>query len=202
MKKRIGFDVGACFGESIFKFDGFDEIYCFEPSPYPFPYLVQNTQNDPRIKCFQLAISDENGMKDFHLHDYFGYSSLLEIDQSGEFAEHCHQYDPGFDFVMSTLQVESKRLDNFMIENNIDHIDFLKVDTQGNDFNVIKSLGDMITTVDNIEMEIQLKPLYKETPTKDEVIDFMNMKGFLLMEEKANNERLTNYEHNFIFIRK
>jgi len=200
-RKKIGFDIGACLGESISKFDGFDEIYCFEPSPYAYDNLVKVIENDSRIKCFQLAISDENGEKDFYYHDHYGYSSLLEIDQSSEFAKKCHQDDPGFDYVMAVIKVQTKRLDTFMKENNIEHIDFIKIDTQGNDLNVIKSLGNMIDKVDTIELEVQLKPLYKGTPLKEEVINFMKSKGFILGSEKANSIELVDYEHVLKFKR-
>jgi len=202
MRKKIGFDIGACLGESISKFEGFDEIYSFEPAPNIFNILVESCKNDSRVKCFQIGISDVDGLQSFNYHDHYGYSSFLEIDQEGEFAKKCHQEDPGFDDVISVIEVQTKRLDTFMRENNIEHIDFLKIDTQGNDLNVVKSLGQMVNKVDTIELEIQIKPLYKNSSSKEDVINFMKENNFNLILEEANSALLENYEQRLTFKRK
>ena len=43
-----------------------------------------------------------------------------------------------------TTKVNIKTLDNFLKEEKIDHVEILKIDTEGYDFNVIKSLGKII----------------------------------------------------------
>ena len=201
-RKKIGFDVGACLGESIPKFEGFDEIYAFEPAPNIFNILAEKCKDDSRIKCFQIGISDENGLKSFNYHDHYGYSSFLEIDKEGEFAKKCQEFDPGFDNIVAIMDVQTKRLDTFMQENCIEHIDFLKIDTQGNDLNVIKSLGKMIDKVDTIELEVQIKPLYKNSSSKEKIVDFMQRNNFNLISEESNHPLLEDYEKRLIFKRR
>jgi FkbM family methyltransferase len=202
IRKKIGFDVGACVGETISKFDGFDKIYAFEPAPYVFNILVENHKNDPRIEFYEMAISDEDGVKSLKYHDNYGYSSFLEIDKEGEFAKKCQEFDPGFDNIVSIIDVQTKRIDTFMQENCIEHIDFLKIDTQGNDLNVIKSLGKMIDKVDTIELEVQIKPLYKNSSSKEEIVDFIQKNNFNLISEEANNFLLKDYEERLTFKQK
>jgi len=202
IRKKIGFDVGACVGETISKFDGFDKIYAFEPAPHVFNILVENHKNDPRIEFYEMAISDEDGVKSLKYHDNYGYSSFLEIDKEGEFAKKCQEFDPGFDNIVSIIDVQTKRIDTFMQENCIEHIDFLKIDTQGNDLNVIKSLGKMIDKVDTIELEVQIKPLYKNSSSKEEIVDFMQKNNFNLISEEANNFLLKDYEERLTFKQK
>jgi FkbM family methyltransferase len=201
-RKKIGFDVGACKGESIHKFKGFDKIYAFEPAPYVFDILTKKYKNDSRIECHQIAISDEDTYRSFNYHNHYGYSSFLEIDKEGEFAKKCQEEDPGFDDVTLVFDVQTKRLDTFMQENHIEHIDFLKIDTQGTDLNVIKSLGKMINKVDIIEAEVQIKPLYKNSFQKEEIIDFMEKNNFNLILEEENEIGLDKYERRFTFKRK
>jgi FkbM family methyltransferase len=201
-RKKIGFDVGACVGETISKFNGFDKIYAFEPAPYVFNILVEKHKNDPRIEFYEMAISDEDGEKSLKYHDNYGYSSFLEIDKEGEFAKKCQEFDPGFDDIISVIDVQTKRLDTFMQENCIEHIDFLKIDTQGNDLNVIKSLGKMIDKVDTIELEVQIKPLYKNSSSKEEIVDFMQRNNFNLISEESNHPLLEDYEKRLIFKRR
>ena len=199
VRKKIGFDIGACIGETISKFDGFDKIYAFEPAPYMFNILIENHKNDSRIEFHQTAISDENSVRPFRCHQHYGYSSFLEIDNEGEFAQTLYDLDPGFDNVTSIIDVQTKRLDTFMQENYIEHIDFLKMDTQGTDLNVIKSLGKMIDKVDTIEMEVQTKPLYKNSSSKEEIIDFMNKSNFNLILQESNYPDLSDYEERLTF---
>jgi FkbM family methyltransferase len=201
-RKKIGFDVGACIGETICNFEEFDEIYAFEPSPYAFNILSEKYKNDPRVKCFQIGISDEDSFKQFNWHDHYGYSSFLEIDKEGEFAKKCEQEDSGYDELISVIPVQTKRIDTFMKENCIEYIDFLKVDTQGSDFNVLKSLGEMIDKVDIVETEVQIKPLYKNSASKQEILNFMEQNNFNLVLEQENSFSLSEYEQKLTFKKK
>lgn len=45
------------------------------------------------------------------------------------------------------------RLDNYMRQNNISHIDFLKIDTEGFELDVLLSLGDKLPSVTHIQFE-------------------------------------------------
>lgn len=198
-KKKIAFDVGACQGESFHKFEDYDEIYCFEPLFFNYNRLVDKYSYDERIKFFDYAISDVEGIFDFYFHEHYAYSSLNEIDTNGDFANFCFNYDPGFNDIKSIEKVQTKRLDNFIEEKNIDHIDYLKIDTQGNDLKVIKSLGDLISCVEIIELEFQIKPLYKNSPTKEEIIDYMNKNYFTLVSDKSNGNGLELYERTLVF---
>jgi FkbM family methyltransferase len=200
--KLIAFDVGASIGQSLERFVNFDEVYAFEPSPWSFEQLLTNKTKFPNTKFFQLGISNSCGNFLFNCHDAYNYSSLLEIDKHGDFTDQCKSIDPGFDNVLSRIYINVQRLDSFMLEHNIDHIDFLKIDTQGNDLNVVKSLGQNINSVSTIELEVQLKSLYKNASTKPEIIDFMNNKNFVLISEQNNNPCLQGYEEILTFQRR
>lgn len=194
-KKRIALDIGACHGESIYKFKDYDEIYCFEPSKYNFNVLQKFCEGDSRIKCYNFAISTEEGICKFNFHNHYAYSSLHNINyDSKDFISLLDQLDPGFDKIESVDEVEVKRLDTFILENEIDHIDFLKSDTQGNDLNVIKSLGDFIQRVDTIEMEVQLKSLYQNSSSREDIIEYMIQRNFTLSSEVSNGFGLEKYE--------
>jgi FkbM family methyltransferase len=199
MKNKIGFDVGACIGETICNFEGFDQIYAFEPSPYTFHILSEKCSNDSRVKCFQIAISDEDSFKKFNCHDHYGYSSLLGIYKEGDLAKICHEGDSGFDEILSVIEIQTKRLDTFMQENGIDHVDFIKIDTQGNDLNVIKSLGEMISKVDIIEAEVQIIPLYENSNSREEFVNFMQENNFNLILEEENGLLMWDYERRLTF---
>ena len=198
MKEKIAFDIGACTGETLNKFKDYDIIYAFEPNPFSFN-ILEKKYNNINVKLFNIAISDENGYKKFNCHDHYQYSSFLKILNTGEFAEKCHDIDMGYDNIVNIIDVETMRLDTFMSNNFIPHIDYLKIDTQGYDLNVVKSLGDMINKVKIIELETQIKPLYKNSPTKEEIINYMISNKFKLVSSFPNSPLVDGYEEILIF---
>lgn len=201
MRKKINFNVGASVGNSIEEFINYDIIYAFEPMPSSFEKLVEFSSNLSNVKCHQLAISEEDGFSDFNCHSHYEYSSLLKVNFNSEFGKKCEEIDPGFDYVTNIIKVNTKRLDSFLKQNNITHIDYLKIDTQGSDLSVVKSLGDMINVVDLIELEVQNKPLYIGSSTKNEVIEYMEKNNFKLIEEVWNSDFLVDYEQRLKFKR-
>ena len=56
----------------------------------------------------------------------------------------------------------------------------MKIDTQGHDLAVIKSLGEHIYKVKEIAAEIQVidYELYKDAATKKDMVNYMKEKGF------------------------
>ena len=122
---KIGFDIGASFGTTINLFDDCDIIYAFEPNPALFAYL-QTTKNKhknrDKIFTYNYAISDTNGTALFNIMYHYGYSSLLDFDESGNLFKHCNKIDNGFDQVRCRINVQTKRLDSFIEENNIQNI--------------------------------------------------------------------------------
>ena len=45
----------------------------------------------------------------------------------------------------------------------------------------------MIDKVDTIELEVQIKPLYKNSSSKEEIVDFMQRNNFNLISEESNH---------------
>ena len=200
---KIGFDIGASKGTTINLFDDCDIIYAFEPNPVTFEYLqkIKNKhKNKYKIFTYDYAISDTNGTALFNIMYHDGYSSLLDFDESGNLFKHCNQIDNGFDKVRCRINVETKRLDTFIEENNIQNIHFIKIDTQGMDLAVIKSLGKYIKNVYKIEAEIQTQTLYKNSSKKNETIEFMKKNNFDIVEIIDNSPATAGYEERITFI--
>lgn len=202
-KLKIAFDVGACTGESLHKFKDYDIIYAFEPDWWSYEKLLINTKDFSNIKTYKIGISDIDGKSILNRHDHYMFSSFLELDINGVFTKICSDINYGFNNILERNEIQTIRLDTFMIENNINHIDLLKIDTQGYDFKVIKSLGKFITNVKKIELEIQLTSLYLNSPTKEEIVNFMIENNFTMTESttdygtyRENNEQDLTFENN------
>ena len=198
VNQKIGINIGAGLGETDFLFDNYDIIYCFEPNDYCFNEL-KNKLYDSKFKLYNYGISDIDGYSKFNNCQHSGYSSILDFDENSEFYKYCDEIDKGFNNINNVTKIKVKRLDTFIKENNIEKIDLIKIDTQGHDLNVVKSLGNKINIVDTIILECQIKNLYKNSFTKEEIINYMNSKYFKLIKEEPTSEIVEDFEENLVF---
>ncbi len=92
------------------------------------------------------------------------------------------------------------RLDTFMHFMNIQSVDYLKVDAQGNDLSVVRSAGDRIKDIKKVRMEVQVTdlPVYEGAGTKDEMLAYMAENGFQLVEAEQQSH---GQEQNLLFCR-
>jgi hypothetical protein len=60
--------------------------------------------------------------------------------------------------------------------------DFIKVDTQGFDIEVLKGFGDSLDHVIGIEIETRTQKLYEGEPLLSDLLKFMSNKGFILRD--------------------
>ena len=199
--KKIGINIGAGMGETYELFnDDFGIVYCFEPNEHCYNEITKKKYDD-KFKIYNYGISDTDGYSKFNNCDHYGYSSILDFDDKGDFFKLCEKIDTGFNNILNIRRIKIKRLDTFIKENNINKIDLLKIDTQGHDLNIVKSLGNYINIVDTIMLECQIKTLYKNSHTKDEIVNYMNNNNFKLIKEEYTSQLLINYEENLTFKR-
>lgn len=157
------------------------QIYCFEPNNKNFSLLSKNINALNNIYIFKQAVSSSAGVKDFYEANYTNSSSLLHFNDKGvETWKHPTPTTPKLETI-STYDVECVRLDEWMAENGIKgDIDFLKIDTQGHDLEVIKSLGEEIKRVKEITAEVQIveTEVYKNSSKREDLFEYMKQKGF------------------------
>ena len=134
----------------------------------------------PNLHVFNFAISEKNKKEvPFYVSNDINCSSLLPFNQSNI---KLWKPPPGRGNFKTNREilVETKRLDTFMKEHGIKVVDFIKIDTQGHDLAVVKSLGNALERVKEICLEVQVVDfeLYKGAATKDEVETFMGKNKF------------------------
>ena len=146
------FDVGANIGQSAKKFyDLFPHcsIFCFEPILETFCQLKLNCHEIKQIRCFQLALSSSEG-KGVMISD--GTSTMNRfLDESTVCSNNIEA---------QTEQVETVTLDHFCRSMHVKHINYLKIDTEGRDLDVLKGARDMLSNqrIDFIQVEAGTNP--------------------------------------------
>jgi FkbM family methyltransferase len=199
--KKIYVDVGAegggwCVGNWS-KDTSIDLIYAFEPNKGTFVSLKRNACNYKNIFVYEEAITNIDGTLIFYENTERDTSSLLPFDEDGV-KKWCQTVNHNVVKTKATYNVKCTRLKTFMDRVGIDHIDFLKIDTQGQDLEVIKSLDDYIKRVKKIYLEVQVSgyELYKNQSKKQDILDYM--RGYNFAVEKVDVQ-CCGLEENILF---
>lgn len=162
----VFFDVGACRGDRFdaeLAKDPNVTVMVFEPDPGLAEVIRVKYGPFPNYQLVQAAVSNYNGKAQFNRAwtGDFGTGSLCK------YSEGLDKTWPGrtdFDS-FEQVEVDVMRLDEFCQKNGVTEIDYLHVDAQGHDLEVLMGLGDMIRIVKEgcIEMPLnETVKLYKE----------------------------------------
>lgn len=147
------FDVGANIGQSA---DAFltqfpqAKIWCFEPSRQTCEQLTARFAQEPRVVVERLAVSSSKGT-----------AALAQTSQTTMF----HVARPLGELprsikVTGSETVETWTIDEFCAARGIDRIDFLKIDTEGHELEVISGAKRMLAEgrIKCIQCECGLHP--------------------------------------------
>jgi len=139
----IVFDVGANIGEITLLFSRFagvdGKVFSFEACSTVFKKLESICRQSGRnnIVLNNLAVSDKIGLVDFYMYsdEYSGWNSLAERP--------LENY--GIDIKPSRCdRVQSTTVDQFCEDNNLNHIDLLKIDVEGAEYQVLLGAERML----------------------------------------------------------
>lgn len=166
-------------------------VYAIEPIPELADTIRAHKKKNLLVFC--MALSDSDGEQEFYVNRDRQTSSLLESKSTSDWEDYAGQL-----VTEATITVPVSRLDKFLEEQSIEEVDLLKIDTQGNDFSVIKGGGDSISRVKRIILEVQLSPLYKGAASKEQVISYLESKGFHCVSATPQTSGL---EENLEFVR-
>ena len=157
----IFIDVGAHHAESIKLFNNnfvVKQFFCFEASPINFQILKKNVNNikNSSVEIFNYGIGENVGFFEFNQSQESSSSTLVKINNNSKYLIKKNKMLNFFktkNIPFKKIKVEIKTLKDFIKNKSIKKIDILKIDTEGYDFNVIKSLGDEINNVEYIYFE-------------------------------------------------
>jgi len=151
IENLIFFDVGANIGEySKHVLDLFQDsitLYSFEPAKSTFNKLASNLSSYRNAICCNIGLGNNSQKLTLYSNNVSsGQSSLFKRDMSHWNSENSLQLEEEVNIV-DALQ--------FCQNNHISYINFLKLDIEGNELNVIKSIKPMIDDekVDFIQFE-------------------------------------------------
>ncbi|PDT05469.1 FkbM family methyltransferase, partial [Rhizobium sp. M1] len=137
------------------------QLYCFEPDPRAAARFKEKMGSDrDRMRLSEVAISDRNGMIEFHPSN--GNDSAKEWDLSGSIRRpenHLSEYEwVRFD---PPISVETRRLDDWCSEAGLENIDLIWMDVQGAEADVIAGGNQILMRTRYIYTEYSDHELYE-----------------------------------------
>ena len=102
--------------------------------------------------------------------------------------------------VTRTIQIECDTISNQLSELNVNMLDYLKIDTQGAEFEILKGIGSFRPLL--IKIEVHFFSMYKNVPSWHELVNFLYEMNYVLIDWKgigSHNTRIP-AEMDMIFI--
>jgi FkbM family methyltransferase len=145
-------------------------------------------RSDVNRVVLRTPLWERAGILDFHLTAKQQASSLFRPNQ-----EIFDRYpSPERVATQRTIQIQVDTLANQLNEAGIDNVDFIKLDAQGAELNILRGSEDLLLhSVIGLEIEVEFLPLYHGQPLFGEVDEYVRSLGYELFELRPTQWKYT-----------
>lgn len=177
LEAPVVIDIGANVGFfSLAAFSRYPkaEVHAFEPHPFNFEVLQKYKDHYSSYKwnIYDMAISDSNGHIKLNTSTLDGFSTMTSTVANK--AKH-HSFEK-----------KSVRLDTFLKDKNIKKVDYLKMDCEGSEYDILYALSK--ETFDMIQVICLETHLEKENNQNNKsMASFLKGHGFKLVRKEGSD---------------
>jgi len=150
---------------------------CIEPHPRAFSELIKNRPNAINLN---ICISDEEGEVDFCT--VSGYAEMLSGIEKFYHQDHKLRIDSEINTHGGNKKIErivSKPLKQVLFENKVKKVDYLSIDTEGSELEILKSID-----FDKVDIRI----ISTENSSKSNIKEFLESKNFAFADIICGDE--------------
>ena len=182
------FEAGACnCGDTIQYSKIFPNaiIYAYEPIQNNYNVCLNNLEKhkkivQDKIKLFKLALG-EMAENDVIFYNSYGHPKSSLTSYAGSLLspnpDIFSKWWPNIKFDTSE-KVNVVTLKDIMEKENIQKIDFLHLDVQGFELQVLKGAGEYLSKIKLIWLEVSEKEIYKNQKVRNEIENFLTFNGY------------------------
>ena len=170
-KKKINIrsfvDVGSHKGKY---FDLFAKDYkikkslLIEPQKQYFHYLKNKYKKFKNINIFNCAVSNKNGASLFYINHHDLTSSLNSLNHKNtflKFKSRLFGVEPK-NMIKKKVRVKITTLNNILKKIKIEHLDLVKIDTEGHELQVLQGIGKKIKKIKIFLIEFRNDNVYRK----------------------------------------
>ncbi len=191
-------DIGGCEGEESIRYSRIfpnASIFSFEPLPMNQELVIENIKKyeATNVKLVPYAISDEAGISQFYVSS--GHPENQSSDLDWDFGNKSSSLLPpdtrnNHEWLKfnQKIDVPTITLHSFLIENQINEVDFIHMDVQGAELKVLLGAKDFIKNIKSVWLEVSDLEIYKNQPLRTDVERFMKLKGFYLVKSEMQGD--------------
>ncbi|RQW88758.1 MAG: FkbM family methyltransferase [Geobacter sp.] len=132
------------------------------------------TDSFSQYSIFPYYVGKMNGPVEFYLYRNAGESSRYKPGKRFH-----HEFNPDL-VIERVVQVEGATLDSIIAHERLKFPDFLKLDTQGSELEILQASPSALTNALFVEVEVEFIEMYEGQPLFHDVARFMYDKGFEL----------------------
>ena len=199
--KLIALDVGAqggFFESNIFakKYNNFFDPIMVEPLSNEAEKLSKKN-----YKVITKGLWSTNCKKKLYvLGKRLGSSSMYKPSKDNYDLYNFKKKDFSLFDITNEIEVECITANESLNKLNIKHLDFLKIDTQGSELEILKGLGEYRPLI--IKVEAQVVPMYEDVPNWSELMNYLYKINYMTSEWVEIGPHLTRspVEMDMIFI--
>jgi FkbM family methyltransferase len=177
-KGDVVFDVGANVGEwsyTSLMVAGTLKLYCFEPVEETFLQLTKNLGQTGAM-LNNVAIADSNGTKIFNY-----YNKNPKLARMSTFYRRSEALEQRLEMQPKKIEVRVQTLDSFCKDNPILRIDYLKIDTEGSELDVLRGAEGILSRGVVRKLQFEYGGNFKEADiTIKQVCELLTKYGFSL----------------------
>lgn len=160
------------------------KIYAFEPGPHQadlFERTIQMNNLSKKIELSRIALKDQKGFDFFHVHKTMDVSGdgFIDTERAGKTRK---------------IKVETDTFDNWWKSRNKPDIKYVKMDTEGSEYWILKGAQEFITQCKPILfIEINDKNIRNYPFKIDDLINYIESFGYeikTLEEEAVDKENI------------
>lgn len=203
--KFVVFDVGANVGnwsQAVLNKHQDIQLHLFEPVPDNYNQLTSNMANRQNVYCQQLAISNRKKLQTFYYYEdspaWSTFFRRLEVEKQ-------YNLKPPVE-----IQVKTQTLDSYCEKAEIKRINFLKIDVEGGELNVLYGAKKLLEKGKIDYVQFEYGGTFKDSNiTLQQVFDYVQKFRYSLWKINENNlvywpEFLSQYENfeysNFLLV--
>ena len=157
----------------------------FEPDEKAHQRLARNPP--PGYTYYKVAVGWREEARTLYLTREPACSSLLKPNAAffGQFTDCAEQIE-----VVEQPTVETVSLNNFLSREGISNVDFLELDTQGTELDILKGADRFLgTSVAGLKIEVEFSPIYEGQPLFASVDEYLRGFGFMLFDLSRSRYR-------------